>query len=97
MLARGRPSGAQRRFSISRGSPWIHSAKDGEATRPLSLMASLGRSFSGEKAIEVFTSDDDPELVRDAFPFGLKTYELLIAEDPENPALYLAAAAGFVQ
>jgi predicted anti-sigma-YlaC factor YlaD len=54
-------------------------------------------SFSGEKAIEVFTSDDDPELVRDAFPFGLKTYELLIAEDPENQGLYLAAAAGFVQ
>ncbi len=54
-------------------------------------------SFSGEKAIEVFTSDDDPELVRDAFPFGLKTYELLIAEDPGNQSLYLAAAAGFVQ
>jgi predicted anti-sigma-YlaC factor YlaD len=54
-------------------------------------------SFSGEKAIEVFTSDEDPELVRDAFPFGLKTYELLIAEDPENQSLYLAAAAGFVQ
>jgi len=53
-------------------------------------------SFSGEKAIEVFTSDDDPELVREAFPFGLKTYELLIAEDPENRSLYLAAAAGFV-
>jgi predicted anti-sigma-YlaC factor YlaD len=54
-------------------------------------------SFSGEKAVEVYTSDDDPQLVRDAFPFGLKTYELLIAEDPENRSLYLAAAAGFVQ
>lgn len=54
-------------------------------------------SFSGEKALEVYTSDDDPELVREALPFGLKTYELLIAEDPENSSLYLAAAAGFVQ
>lgn len=54
-------------------------------------------SFSGEKALEVYTSDDDPELVREALPFGLKTYELLIAEDPENDSLYLAAAAGFIQ
>jgi predicted anti-sigma-YlaC factor YlaD len=58
--------------------------------------AAIG-SFSGEKALEVYTSDDDPELVREALPFGLKTYELLIAEDPENHSLYLAAAAGFIQ
>jgi hypothetical protein len=54
-------------------------------------------AFSGEKAAEVLSSDDDPELVRDAFPFGLKTYEILIAADPGNPSLYRAAAAGFVQ
>jgi len=54
-------------------------------------------SFSGEKALEVYTSDDDPQLVREALPFGLKTYEILITEDPENSSLYLSAAAGFIQ
>lgn len=54
-------------------------------------------AFSGEKAAEVYTSDDDPELVRDAFPFALKTYELLIAQDKSNRSLYLAASSGFVQ
>ncbi len=54
-------------------------------------------AFSDEKALEVYSSDDDPELIRDAFPFGLKTYELLISQDTDNRSLYLAAAAGFVQ
>ncbi len=29
-----------------------------------------------------FSSDDDPELVGDAVPFGLKTMEALLAESP---------------
>ncbi len=47
MLARGRPSGARRREPMSRGSPIIHSAKDGDAMSPLRRMASFMRSFSG--------------------------------------------------
>lgn len=46
---------------------------------------------------DVFGTDDDPELVRDALPFGLKTIEALIVEDPENEGLLLAAARGFTQ
>lgn len=60
-------------------------------------VSSAAGAFSSEKALEVYSSDDDPELIRDAFPFGLKTYELLITQDPDNRSLYLAAAAGFVQ
>jgi predicted anti-sigma-YlaC factor YlaD len=45
----------------------------------------------------VFTSDDDPELVRDAIPFGLKTMESLLAESPRHPGLLLAACQGFTQ
>jgi predicted anti-sigma-YlaC factor YlaD len=43
----------------------------------------------------VYTSDDDPELIREAIPFGLKTYESLLAVSPEHRGLLLAAARGF--
>jgi predicted anti-sigma-YlaC factor YlaD len=44
-----------------------------------------------------FASDDDPELVGDAIPFGLKTMESLLAESPRHKGLLLAACSGFVQ
>jgi predicted anti-sigma-YlaC factor YlaD len=43
----------------------------------------------------VYTSDEDPELIREAIPFGLKTYESLLAVSPEHRGLLLAAAGGF--
>jgi predicted anti-sigma-YlaC factor YlaD len=49
---------------------------------------------SGESS--TFSADDDPELVRDALPFALKTYEALMAGDPNNPALALATGRTFV-
>ena len=42
-----------------------------------------------------FASDDDPELVRDAIPFGLKLYETLLESTPEHRGLLVAAARGF--
>ena len=44
-----------------------------------------------------FTSDDDPELVRDALPFALKTMESLLEELPEHSGLLLATCRGFTQ
>jgi len=44
-----------------------------------------------------FASDDDPELVGDAIPFGLKTMEALLAESPRHEGLLLATCSGFVQ
>jgi predicted anti-sigma-YlaC factor YlaD len=41
--------------------------------------------------------DDDPELVRQAVPFGLKTMEGLLAEQPEHLPLLVALASGFTQ
>jgi hypothetical protein len=43
----------------------------------------------------VFTRDDDPELVRQALPFGLKTFETLLETLPNDPALLLATCSGF--
>ncbi len=44
-----------------------------------------------------YASDDDPEFVRDAVPFGLKTIEGLLAESPNHKGLLLAATSGFTQ
>jgi predicted anti-sigma-YlaC factor YlaD len=46
---------------------------------------------------DVFSSDDDPELVRDAIPFGLKTMESLLQIVPRHRALLLALCRGFTQ
>lgn len=54
----------------------------------------VGDALSGGSG--VYTSDNDPELVREAIPFGLKTYESLLAVDPNHQGLLLSAAAGFV-
>jgi predicted anti-sigma-YlaC factor YlaD len=44
-----------------------------------------------------FAADDDPELVGQAIPFGLKTMEGLLEESPRHAGLLLAATSGFVQ
>ena len=44
-----------------------------------------------------FAKDDDPELVRDAVPFALKTIESLIEQSPKHKGLLLAACSGFTQ
>jgi predicted anti-sigma-YlaC factor YlaD len=49
------------------------------------------------RSSDVFTTDDDPELVRDAIPFGLKTMESLLRESPKHSGLLLAACQGFTQ
>jgi predicted anti-sigma-YlaC factor YlaD len=42
-----------------------------------------------------FTADDDPELVGQALPFGLKLMESLLTESPNHRRLLLATASGF--
>lgn len=46
---------------------------------------------------DTFSSDDDPELVRDAVPFALKTYESLLASLPRHRGLLVATCSGFTQ
>jgi hypothetical protein len=45
----------------------------------------------------VYATDDDPELVWEAVPFGLKTIEGLLMQAPKNKKLLLAASSGFTQ
>src|SRR5688500_10083293 len=43
----------------------------------------------------VYATDDDPELVREAVPFGLKLVESLLMQSPRHRGLLLSAASGF--
>lgn len=61
---------------------------------PARLAADLaGKAMAGGSG--VYASDEDPELVMAALPFGLKTMEGLIESSPRNTDLRLAAARGF--
>ncbi|MCC7174216.1 MAG: TRAP transporter TatT component family protein [Bryobacterales bacterium] len=44
-----------------------------------------------------FATDDDPDLVQAAVPFGLKLMESLLAESPRHRGLLLAACSNFTQ
>lgn len=55
----------------------------------------LANSLAGSG--DVFSSDEDPELVGDALPFALKTMETLLAEKPDHPGLLLSLCSGFTQ
>jgi predicted anti-sigma-YlaC factor YlaD len=55
----------------------------------------LGDALAGSGT--TYTSDDDPQLVRDALPFALKLIESLLQESPRHPGLLLAATSGFTQ
>jgi len=46
---------------------------------------------------DAYASDEDPELVRGAVPFGLKTMEGVLESEPTNVKLLQALASGFTQ
>lgn len=61
------------------------------ACSPSRMAADLaGRAMAGGGG--VYASDDDPELVLAALPFGIKTMEGFIAASPANADLRAAAA-----
>lgn len=55
----------------------------------------LGKALAGESSS--WGRDDDPDLVRDATPFALKTIESLIGQSPNHRGLLLAASSGFTE
>jgi predicted anti-sigma-YlaC factor YlaD len=56
---------------------------------------SLGNALA--KGGPNLASDEDPDLVGDAVPFGLKTMEGLLLESPRHKGLLFATASGFTQ
>ncbi len=53
--------------------------------------------LAGGQGPSVFSSDDDPELVRDAVPFGLKLQEQVLQDAPNHKGLLAALAKGYTQ
>jgi predicted anti-sigma-YlaC factor YlaD len=58
-------------------------------------VGSLADTLAGSGG--VYASDDDPELIRAAVPFSLKTIESVLAAAPDHPGLLLSACSGFTQ
>lgn len=82
------------------------------ALRPLALVVAVAVAASGcslkrvalrsvadtlAASGDTFSSDEDPELIRDAVPFSLKTMESVLAELPTHGPLLLSACSGFTQ
>lgn len=58
-------------------------------------MNQIGDALSGGG--DVFSSDEDPELVGDALPFSLKLMESVLAGTPEHEGLLTSLTSGFTQ
>jgi predicted anti-sigma-YlaC factor YlaD len=58
-------------------------------------VGSISNALSGDPSV-TFTSEEDPDLVREAMPFGLKTYESLLENNPEHRGMLLTTAQAFV-
>jgi hypothetical protein len=56
---------------------------------------SVANTLTG--GVDVYGTDEDPELVRDALPFGLKTMESMLAVVPDHEGLLLTLCKGFTQ
>lgn len=57
------------------------------------VVDSVGSAMTGGG--DVYARERDPELVREALPFGLKTLESMLAISPDNRGLLESAARGF--
>ena len=67
----------------------------GCSVRKVAVNTVAGALAGGGSGTNVFTSDDDPELIEAALPFTLKTFEALLLEVPENTDLLLATCQGY--
>lgn len=57
----------------------------------------VANEVAGTASGSTYAEDDDPELVRAAVPFGLKTMEGLLADHPRHEGLLTSLASGYTQ
>lgn len=51
---------------------------------------------SGSGGMNVFTSDDDPQLIADALPLAMKLYEMILSSRPERADLQFETGKNFI-
>lgn len=87
-------AGRLRQRSASIGLALLLIATSGCSVRKLAVNT-LADALAGSTS-STFATDEDPELIRDALPFALKTLETLLGEVPENTGLLLSTCQGFL-
>lgn len=60
------------------------------------VVRTAANALAGDGGADVFMSENDPDLVGEALPFVLKVYDALLAQDPTNRQLLLAAGSGYI-
>ncbi|MGA1530308.1 MAG: TRAP transporter TatT component family protein [Kiritimatiellia bacterium] len=73
-------------FGLASGWSWMRVSMMEEATDSLAAAAALS-----------FQQESDPALAADAMPFALKTLDMLALQQPDHPAILLAAAKSYIQ
>lgn len=56
----------------------------------------IADALTGEGSSDVFTGDNDPQLVGDAIPFAIKMYEALLSQNPTHQGLINTTGSMFV-
>jgi len=56
----------------------------------------VSNALTGTGSADVFTTDNDPELVGAALPFAIKMYETLLSQNPNHQGLLLTTGSLFV-
>lgn len=88
------------RFRLNRGAKILYIVLGIAVVSSCSINRMMVRRFSdvlsGGDGVNVFTTDDDPELIAAALPFVLKLHDALLEQDPDNEALIVSAASGYI-
>jgi predicted anti-sigma-YlaC factor YlaD len=59
-------------------------------------MNMIADALTGDGSADIFTGDNDPQLVGDAIPFAIKMYESLLSGNPEHQGLINTTGSLFV-
>lgn len=90
--------GRQRRIYLSFGVSWLAFGIGFLGACSLNKMAmnKVAGLLSAPSGNNVFTRDNDPELVGDALPFAIKLYESLLASVPDHEGLRLRTGSLYI-
>ncbi|MDC7228364.1 MAG: TRAP transporter TatT component family protein [Spirochaetales bacterium] len=62
----------------------------------IAMRSAANMLSSDSGGANIFTMDDDPELIADALPLAMKLYEMVLASNPEHAAMQYATGKNFI-